>query len=516
MSNIVRNLKVQIDWEDSNRFQGATKQKLTKVVCTVGPPSGSGSFEGILALIRAGMNVCRLNMSHGVHDVTGQVVANFRKALALYKEEFPHAHVALMLDTKGPEIRTGKMKDGACEIVEGQEIKVGTDTEKEGTNELIAIDYKDLCSSTKAGNTILLADGGLTLNIKEVNLEEDYCLCVAANNYKRLSSHKNVHLPGAHITLPALQQKDIEDLKWGITVGVDMVAASFVKTADDVRQIRRVLGLPGKDIKIMSKIESTEGLANLDAIIAESDGIMVARGDLGVECPLEEIFLAQKIIISKCNNAAKPVVTATQMLESMIDAPRPTRAEATDVANAVLDGTDCVMLSGETAMGRFPTESVSYLNKISLQAEGVEALSPSDNDFNLLRETRAKDQIPEVVAMYAVRMQRDLGAKLIVTITETGHTSRMVAKYRPEVPIIGCSNHESSCQWLVLTRAVIPLYVDVDSLKGRTEDLKEIAIARSRDLGLVAPGDLVVVLSGVVEGLPGKVNRLTVVSVPFQ
>lgn len=512
MANIVRNLQVKIDWEDPNRF-AVKKAKLTKNVCTLGLATGSGSVEGILALMREGANVCRLNMSHGNHDATGQVVANFRAAMDLFREEKPDAFVNLMLDTKGPEIRTGVMKDGGFDLEEGATVRVCTDMKMEGTAEMFAIDYQDLCSSTKAGLQILVADGGLTLDI--VKVEDDCCVCTVANNF-HLSNRKNVHLPGAHVTLPALQQKDIDDLKWGITVGVDMIAASFVKTAEDVRQIRRVLGMPGKHIRIMSKIESTEGLANIDEIIDESDGIMVARGDLGVECPLEEIFLAQKLLISKCNNAAKPVVTATQMLESMIDNPRPTRAEATDVANAVLDGTDCVMLSGETAMGKFPTEAVSYLNKISIQAEHVEQATPFSQLFNELYETRKLEDVPEVVAMYAVRMQRDLGAQLILTITETGNTTRLVSKYRPTVPIVGASNSAATCQWLCLTRGAVPMLIDFETLKGHTEDIKEVAIEKARKQGLVAAGDLCVVLSGVVEGLPGKVNRLTVVTVPFQ
>jgi len=313
--------------------------------------------------------------------------------------------------------------------------------------------------------------------------------------------------------LPACSAKDADDLRFGVEQRVNFIAASFIRTPEDVKQIREVLGEAGKDIKIVSKIESTEGLHNFDSILVASDGIMVARGDLGVELPMEQIFIAQKMMVSKCNAAAKPVITATQMLESMIQNPRPTRAEATDVANAVLDGSDSVMLSGETASGDYPLEAVTYMSNICKQAETVESMGDYPTMFEAFRKATPalSFSTPEVVCSYAVRAAMDLKAALLITITETGASARLVCKYRPQVPVICVTNSQETANFLMLTRGAVPLLVE--SMKG-SESLVLRAMEYGKTKGLCKAGSLVVVVHGVVEGSPGNSNSLKVLTVP--
>merc|ERR1719168_254379 len=317
-------------------------------------------------LIDAGMNIARLNFSHGDHEMHGKTVAKIRQAA----KKFPEKPVAIMLDTKGPEIRTGFFREDvgkAIHLEQGQDLKLVTDYSFKGDKTCIALTYDKLPQSVKPGNTILMADGSLSLMVKECG--PDWVMTTVLNSCK-LGERKNCNLPGVKVDLPVLQDKDKDDLlNFGIPQGVDFVAASFVQNADDVKFIRQTLGLRGRSIKIISKIENEEGLKNFDEICDESDAIMVARGDLGMEIPPENVFLAQKMMIAKYNKQGKPVVTATQMLESMVKAPRPTRAEASDVANAVLDGTDCVMLSGETAAGDFPQNAVTIMRRVCEEAE---------------------------------------------------------------------------------------------------------------------------------------------------
>eukprot|EP01116_Phalansterium_solitarium_P006005 TRINITY_DN18316_c0_g1_i1.p1 TRINITY_DN18316_c0_g1~~TRINITY_DN18316_c0_g1_i1.p1 ORF type:complete len:518 (+),score=184.06 TRINITY_DN18316_c0_g1_i1:121-1674(+) len=517
MATLKRNLAFDkiIHWD---RSREDTTARLTKIVCTLGPPhipGSTGTVDGILRLLDAGMNVCRLNFSHGSHESHAMAIDNLRKALTQREDKV----CCLMLDTKGPEIRTGKLEENPemdrqrrWKLTAGDQVIVDSDVSRPGNSRRIALDYQELCTSTKAGNEILIADGTIALTIKSIDAAQGQCLCIV-NNTAVIGENKNVHLPGGTVNLPAIQQKDIEDLQFGLDKGIDAVAASFVKHAHDVKQIRDILGERGKHIKIISKIESTEGLQNIDEIIAASDGIMVARGDLGVEVPLEEIFLCQKMIVSKCNAACKPVITATQMLESMIENPRPTRAEATDVANAVLDGTDCVMLSGETAQGKFPLEAVTYMNKICMKAESAERVTPFPPLFDSLRETTINPDTPEIISAYAVRVANELGASLIITITETGHTSRLVCKYRPSMPVLCVVNSYKVGRSLLLNRAAVPFVVNASSLKG-TDQWTLQAMGKAVEMGLGHPGDTVVVISGVVEGVPGRINRLTVKTIP--
>lgn len=503
MATLSRNLRLDaIPKEEKKRF------RLTKIICTIGPKTKTPEMLG--KLLDAGMDVVRLNFSHGTHEYHGEVIDNVRSVLKQRGQEV--GVCPIMLDTKGPEIRTGKLKEHKpVPLKAGQEIIVTSDPNLLGDEKMISIDYTDLCNSVQPGFYILIADGNISLSINKIDKEKNQCICVV-NNSAMLGENKNVHLPGAKITLPAVSEKDKSDLLFGVKKGVDSIAASFIRTADDVRQIREVLGEAGKDIKIISKIESTEGIENFNEILEASDGIMVARGDLGVELPLEKIFIAQKMMISKCNAANKPVITATQMLESMIQNPRPTRAEATDVANAVLDGSDSIMLSGETASGDFPIEAVEYMHRISQQAEGVERAGDYPQLFEALREASlANARVPEVVASYAVRVANDLRAELILTISETGRTTRLICKYRPRVPVVCITNGAATANYLVFVRAAIPFIYP--SVHG-TEKLVADAMQQAKAKGLCKSGSTVVVVSGVVEGVSGSTNSLRVLVVP--
>ncbi|KZL90167.1 pyruvate kinase [Clostridium magnum DSM 2767] len=335
----------------------------TKIVCTIGP--ASESREVMCKLINAGMDISRHNFSHGNHDEN-------RRKINLVKELRTELNksVEILLDTKGPEVRTGKFADGSVKLVEGTSYIVLCGDDILGDETTCSISYEDLYKDVNIGDYILIADGLVGLKVKEIKGNKIHCI---VKNTGTLGNYKNVNVPGVVTKLPAVTEKDIEDLKFGIEMGVDIVAASFIRKAEDVLEIKKVLNENGgSHIRVFSKIENHEGVNNIDEIIEVSDGIMVARGDLGVEIPLEEVPFVQKMIIKKCNEAGKPVITATQMLESMNNNPRPTRAEVSDVANAVLDGTDAVMLSGETASGKYPVETVSIMSKIIKRTEKLQ------------------------------------------------------------------------------------------------------------------------------------------------
>jgi len=509
MATVSRNLRLGAQLLNNDNLDlELAKPRLTKIICTIGPKTKS--HEMLNKLLDAGMTVARLNFSHGTHEYHGEVIDNIKNVLSSRNQSA--ANCAIMLDTKGPEIRTGKLKDHQpVHLHVGQEVTVVADPAYVGDAASLAIDYTDLCNSCQIGGNILIADGNISLTITRIEKEKNHCICIVNNNAV-LGENKNVHLPGAHVTLPALSEKDKADLQFGVKKGVDCIAASFIRSADDVKQIRQVLGEAGKHIKIISKIESTEGIENFDAILTESDGIMVARGDLGVELPLEKIFIAQKMMISKCNAANKPVITATQMLESMIHNPRPTRAEATDVANAVLDGSDSVMLSGETASGEFPIEAVEYMARISKQAEIVEKAGDYPQLFEALKEyATGEPAVPEAVASYAVRVANDLKADVIITITETGRTSRLICKYRPRVPVLCLTNSVETANYLIFVRAAFPIMVP--SVQG-TEHLVTEAMQKAKAMNLCKSGSLAVVVTGIVEGVSGNSNSLRVLVVP--
>lgn len=401
----------------------------TKIICTLGP--ACWEVAQLEKLIDAGMNVARFNFSHGDHDGHLACLNRLREAAKNKSRD-----VAVLLDTKGPEIRSGFFADDVKEIrlVKGETITLTTDYSFKGNSKKLACSYKSLAKSVKIGQRILVADGSLVLKVDSVNNGEVICeIC----NSCSIGERKNMNLPGVVVDLPTLTEKDIDDIQnWGVKHKVDFIAASFVRKASDVTKIRETLGERGQGIKIISKIENLEGLNNYNQILMVSDGIMVARGDLGMEIPPEKVFLAQKYMIREANIAGKPVITATQMLESMIKNPRPTRAECSDVANSVLDGTDCVMLSGETANGDYSEEAVTVMAKTCCEAENIvkfNALYVSVRNSSMKKY--GKLGISESIASSAVKTASDVNAKIILVFSHSGNVARLISKYRPAMPI---------------------------------------------------------------------------------
>lgn len=485
--------------------QDDTATRKTKVVCTLGP--ACWSVEKLTELIDAGMNVARLNFSHGNHEAHGKTLSNLRAALA----SRPGKHVAVMLDTKGPEIRTGMLKNGdKVTFKKGVEFELTTDYEHLGDETKLACSYRELPETVEQGSTILCADGSLVLTVVECKKES---VIVRAENNATLGERKNMNLPGCIVQLPTLTEKDEKDLReFAVPQGVDMIAASFVRRGSDIETIRSVLGPRGKAIKIIAKIENQEGLKNYDEILQKTDGIMVARGDLGMEIPPEKVFMAQKMMIRKCNIIGKPVITATQMLESMIKNPRPTRAECTDVANAVLDGTDCVMLSGETANGEFPVQAVKMMCRICIQAEGA---IEYDKLYQALRnsvlETMGEMSTQEAIASSAVKTANDMGAKMLVVLTETGNTARLIAKYRPGQPILvltALAETARQCEGLLkgASAKVMGSMIGTDSILYRATEI-------GKKNGWIEKGDAVVAIHGMQEARAGSTNMLKVLVV---
>ncbi|GAM28678.1 hypothetical protein SAMD00019534_118540 [Acytostelium subglobosum LB1] len=497
MATLSRNLRLSLDTPTQDFVR-------TKIVCTIGP--NTMNVEMLVKLLNTGMSVCRLNFSHGTHEYHASVIKNVREAMKLTGKK-----CAIMLDTKGPEIRSGKLEGGKpLDLEVDQELIVDTNTSVPGNSKRIYLDYQDLITSVSVGGKILLSDGVISLTITEINKENKSLKC-KVDNKSKLGETKNCHLPGAIVTLPAVSEKDVSDIKFGIEQNINLISASFIRKAQDVIDIRELLGDRAKDIFIISKIESEEGIVNFNEILEVSDGIMVARGDLGVVVPTEKIFVAQKMMVSKCNAAHKPVITATQMLDSMIKAPRPTRAEATDVANSVLDGTDCVMLSGETANGDYPIESVDTMTRICREAELVESSTDFQTVFTALKVCNDKTiSIAESVASYAVATSIDLKASIIITMTETGFTTRLVSKYKPPIPIYAVTSSESTVAHLYATRGAIPFLVQPHI--GTKENV-ESCIAEAFSRGFVKPGSRVVIVSGALEGVQGKTNSLRVVTI---
>lgn len=477
-----------------------TSFRKTKIICTLGP--SSRKVEDILKLLDAGMNIARLNFSHGDHTYHRETVQNLREAL----KQRPKKTCALMLDTKGPEIRTGILEDkNGVKLTKGQDLELTTDYTFRGNSQKVAISYPAIVK-LHVGQKVLMADGNLTAIVKEV-LESS--IIVTVQNDYTLGNTKNVFLPKVSVELPTLSEKDEDDLvSFGLKEGIDFVAASFVRKAEDVEYIRDVLGPKGAHIKIISKIENHEGVENYEKILEVTDAIMVARGDLGMELPVEKVFLAQKYMIDKANILGKPIVTATQMLESMVSNSRPTRAEASDVANAVLDGSDAVMLSGETANGLFPKEAVEIMAKICVEAE---TCINYDNLFSLLtKNTPRPMSTEEAVCVSAVSAAKDVKAGLIVVITENGHIARVVAKYRPKQPILALCMSSSVIRQLNVSRGIytlkIPSYIDTNNLINN-------AIKHAQDQGYVCTGDKIVCITGVNENTPENVNTLKVMTI---
>lgn len=498
MTSLENNLK--ISYKDPDAFKPRSGRIRSKVICTVGI---NIDIERLAMLVESGMNVMRLNFSHGSHEHHGRAIANLRQYLARSGRM-----CAIMLDTKGPEIRTGKLEKGQdVDLVAGDTIVLCTDYTFVGNGSRVSHSYTSMCDTVKEGSEILIDDGLISLTVTSVDAKSGDVTC-RINNNGSLGETKGVNLPGAAVDLPALTEKDKADLKFGCEQQVDMVAASFIRKASDVHDIRgHIKKHGGSSIKIISKIENQEGLHNFDGVLEASDGIMVARGDLGVEIPIEMVSIAQKMMISKCNVAGKPVVTATQMLESMIKNPRPTRAESTDVANAVFDGSDCVMLSGETAKGLYPSESVVTMVSICREAENV---LDYRSVFQELRSHHlAQDMsVTETITSSAVKTAYDLDAAMILCLTETGNTARLVCKYRPTSAVICVTSNEATARQLLLYRGAFPIVVG--SMVG-TESLIARVLARCSKAKLCKKGDLIVLVSGMREGVSGGTNILRVI-----
>ena len=469
--------------------------KRTKIVCTLGP--ASETEEILVQLVENGLNVFRMNFSHGSHEehkVRMDLVKKVREDLS--------KPVAILLDTKGPEIRTGNFDQPEVLLEEGQKFTV-TMKDVMGTKEMCTVSYKGLAKDVVPGNTILIDDGLVGLRVDEINGEDIHC---TVENSGIVKNHKGVNVPGVKINLPALTQKDISDIEFGISQGIDFIAASFVRKVSDVLAIREVLeNNNATHIQIISKIENQEGVDNIDEIIKVSDGIMVARGDLGVEIPTEEIPLAQKMMIKKCNEAGKPVITATQMLDSMMRNPRPTRAEVTDVANAIYDGTDAIMLSGETAAGKYPAEAVKTMATIAKRAE-------EDIDYNeMIKAKEITDiTVTNAISHATCTTAMGLNASAIITFTSSGHTARMVSKFRPECPIIAATNDEGVMRRLSLSWGVYPVK---STLANNTDEMIANSIISSKEQKYVKSDDIVVITAGVPIGVSGTTNLIKVETV---
>jgi len=467
----------------------------TKIVCTIGPASESP--EVLEKLIEAGMNVARLNFSHGSHE-EHEVRINLIREVA-QKLGKP---VGILLDTKGPEIRTHNMKNGELHLAAGQVIDISM-TEVEGTETSFSVTYEHLIEDVEQNAIILLDDGLIQLRVLAKDIEKGLIHTIV-ENAGVLKNKKGVNVPGVSVQLPGITEKDAQDILFGIKQGVDFIAASFVRRAKDVLEIRELLEQNGgSHIQIIPKIENQEGVDNIDEIILVSDGLMVARGDLGVEIPAEEVPLVQKKLILKCNQVGKPVITATQMLDSMQRNPRPTRAEASDVANAIIDGTDAIMLSGETAAGLYPVESVQTMNKIAQRTE-------NSLDYKAIVSTRSREKeanMTEAISQAVAYTSINLGVKAVLAPTESGNTARMIAKYRPGVQIVAVTGSANTAHALTLVWGVFPV---VCQRVSTTDEILELAVDESLKHGFVTHGDAVVITAGVPVGEAGTTNLMKV------
>lgn len=463
----------------------------TKIICTMGP---STEKEGVLEkLMLAGMNVARFNFSHGDHEEQLERLTKLRET-----RERLGLPVAALLDTKGPEIRLREFAEGKVMLKAGQTFTLTTE-EVVGDEKRVSISYKNLPKDVSVGTHILIDDGLIAMTVKEVTDTDIICEVI---NGGKVSNKKGVNVPNVELSMDYVSPKDYKDIVFAVKEDFDFIAASFVRTAADVKQLRDILHEHGGDqIKIIAKIENNQGIQNIDQIIEAADGIMVARGDMGVEIPIEEVPIIQKMIIKKAYHAGKVVVTATQMLDSMMSHPRPTRAEATDVANAIYDGTSAIMLSGETAAGDYPVEAVETMVRIALRTEA---------DINYIsrlraRNTNEKPSITDAISHTACLMAGDLNATSIVTVTKSGRTARMISKYRPQSPIIGGCMSDKVCRQLNLSWGVIPLKVEE---KQDADELFDHVLERSKEAGLIQEGDTVVLTAGVPLGIAGTTNLL--------
>lgn len=465
----------------------------TKIICTLGP--ACESEEVMRELVLAGMDIARMNFSHGSYEEHKKRIDTLKKI----REETGRP-VALLLDTKGPEIRTGKFKDGAVNLNAGDSFVLVND-DILGDEHQVSVSYKGLYQDVKKGDRILVDDGLIELEVVDIKGKDIHCIVL---NGGRLGNTKGINVPGVEINLPSITQQDIEDIKFGIENDIDFIAASFVRKAEDVNEIKKVLDkYNGQDIKIISKIENRQGVKNIDEILLVSDGIMVARGDLGVEIPVEEVPVVQKMLIEKCYQSGKPVITATQMLDSMIRNPRPTRAEASDVANAIYDGSSAIMLSGETAAGKYPVETLKMMSKIAEKAE-------SSMDYWKRFVNKQHEMLPTItnaISHATCTTAMDLKASAIITVTKSGHTARMISRFRPACPIIATTTSPKVQRQLSLCWGAIPYLVNEAT---SIDEMFEMVVQKALEAGLVKYGDLTVITAGVPIGVSGTTNILKV------
>lgn len=456
--------------------------KKTKIICTMGPNTNDRAM--MLDLAKNGMDIARFNFSHGDYEEQlGRI-----NILRSVREELD-LPIAMLLDTKGPEIRTGLLKEGKKVQLREDNLYILTTEEVIGDERRCYINYSGLTQDVLPGNKILIDDGLIELEVSEVKGRDIICKVI---NGGELGEKKGINVPKVNIKLPALTEKDKEDIVFGIKQGMDFIAASFVRSAEGIKEIKEILREHDSNIMVIAKIENAEGVENLDEIIRYSDGIMVARGDLGVEIPAEQVPQLQKMIIKKCNANYKPVITATQMLDSMIRNPRPTRAEVTDVANAIYDGTDAVMLSGETAMGKYPVEALKMMVQIA------ESTEPYLDYSHISMKPHSKREISSAVAYSSVATAMGLGAKYIVAPTVTGATARLVSKLKPVTDILAISPIESTLRKMQLYWGVLPLKtIEVEASEDSTEEIMNRAIDLIKEKELVGGGDLVVLTAGV-------------------
>ena len=468
-------------------------QRKTKIVCTLGPSTEDDAV--LRELMVSGMNVARLNFSHGSHEYHLSNMQRIRRLAAELNKP-----IAIMLDTRGPEIRLELFEDHKVELKKGQTFTLCMESIL-GNAERASITYKELPKDVREGSSILIDDGLVSMTVRSLNEKEIVC---TVNNDGVISDRKGINVPDVDLSMPYLSQQDRDDIAFGVRNGIDFVAASFTRTAEDILEVRRLFSQEGRsNVNIIAKIENMQGVQNIDEILRVSDGIMVARGDLGVEIPLEQVPVIQKMLIHRAYSSGKPVITATQMLDSMMKNPRPTRAESTDVANAIYDGTSAIMLSGETAAGQYPVEAVRTMASIALCAE---------NDINY--EKRFKERVAEVAADVTNAISHatctsahDLGAAAILTVTKSGRTAKMISKYRPSCPIICCTTDETVCRQLNLSWGVTPLMF---SEAGNTDELFERAVEAGEKAGLLHDGELVVITAGVPLGVSGTTNMMKV------
>lgn len=465
----------------------------TKIVCTIGP--ASESVEKLVQLINAGMNVARLNFSHGSHEEHAGRIKSIREA-----SEITGKTVAILLDTKGPEIRTLDFESGQAELTTGNEVIITTEPVI-GTAEKFAVSYEGLIDDVHVGSRILIDDGLIGLEVIGIEGKD---IRTKVLNSGLVKNKKGVNVPNVRVNLPGITEKDVSDIEFGIEQGIDFIAASFVRKASDVLEIRELLGKHNADyIQIITKIENQEGIDNIDEILEVSDGLMVARGDMGVEIPPEDVPLVQKSLIKKCNILGKPVITATQMLDSMQRNPRPTRAEASDVANAILDGTDAIMLSGETAAGTYPVESVSMMNSIALRIEK----SLQYDELFKKRQRENKGTITDAIGQSVAATALNLHVAAIIAPTESGHTAKMISKYRPKAPILAITSDIRICRRLTLVWGVQTQYRE---RAKTTDEMLQHAMDAAQEAKFVSNGDTVIITAGLPVGETGMTNMMKI------